>query len=58
VSSEVAVTGEVLVKQLPGESLRTVLIGHEEGASVRANGTFRSLSPRVGVPVAVVPPRP
>jgi hypothetical protein len=57
VTNEVVVTGEVLVKQLPDDHLRTVLIGHEEGASGRGNGTFRSLNSRTGgVPVAVVKP--
>ena len=59
VTNEVAVTGEMLVKQLPEDHLRTVLIGHEEGATGRANGAFRPLNSRTGgVPVVVVPPRP
>lgn len=59
VVNEVAVSGEVLVKQLPEDYLRTVLIGHEERASSRANGTFRSFDPRSGgLPVVVLPSRP
>ena len=58
VTNEVAVIGEVFVKQLADDHLRTVLIGHEEGATGRANGTFRTLNPRTGgLPVVVVPPK-
>jgi hypothetical protein len=56
VTNEVVVTGEVLVKQFPEDHLRTIVIGHEEGATARANGTFRPLNPRTGgLPVVVVP---
>ena len=60
VANEVAVTGEVRVKQLPEDYLRTVLVGHEERASRSATGSFRSFDPRSGsgLPVSTVPAHP
>ena len=60
VSNEVRITGDVEVRQPANSPLRTVLIGHEEGASTSATGRFTSINLGAGrgVPVMVLPVKP
>jgi hypothetical protein len=60
VTSEVSVKGVVEVRQPPNNPLRTVLIGHEDGASNAIPGRFTGISQTSGrgVPVVTVQTRP
>jgi hypothetical protein len=60
VINQVSVRGDVEVTQPANNPLRTVLIGHEEGASNTAPGRFTGISQPGGrgVPVVTVQPRP
>jgi hypothetical protein len=60
VTNELSITGDVEVVQRPNNPLRTVLIGHEEGASATAAGRFSNISQGAGrgVPVTALPLKP
>ena len=60
VTNELSITGDVEVVQRPNNPLRTVLIGHEEGASTTAAGRFSNISAGAGrgVPVTALPLKP
>jgi hypothetical protein len=57
VSNEVSINGDVEIRQRANNPLRTVLIGHEDGASTTAAGRFNNISQGAGrgVPVVSVP---